>query len=309
MSIGIVTVSGDTHAYFVATRLASSRHVKCHVFETDLLSREQYFSIRFDGPAILTDALGAKVDIAELGVCWWRRIAKAQTASREIECSRLRDVIDSSCIDGIRGAFTLGFSGNFISDPIRSIIAENKVLQLQAASEMGLRIPKTLVSNNATQIGDFLASLPNEIAVAKALGRTSSIIDAKKMSFKELNLEEAATVPTIYQEYIEGCRHIRTNVFGDQAVSVLIETEMVDWRRQVPNQLQAIDLPTDLERRLVGVLEILGLRMGIFDLEVTSEGEFVFLEVNPQGQFLFAEPLAQIPLTDIFADFLIANHR
>ncbi|MFE6052518.1 hypothetical protein ACFQ6N_17330 [Kitasatospora sp. NPDC056446] len=42
------------------------------------------------------------------------------------------------------------------------------------------------------------------------------------------------------------------------------------------------------------------------DLKLTPEGQPVWLEVNPQGQFLFLEPLTGMPLTEHFADFLLA---
>jgi hypothetical protein len=45
--------------------------------------------------------------------------------------------------------------------------------------------------------------------------------------------------------------------------------------------------------------------MGIVDMKLAPDGEPVWLEVNPQGQFLFLEGLCGMPLTEIFADFLI----
>ena len=44
-----------------------------------------------------------------------------------------------------------------------------------------------------------------------------------------------------------------------------------------------------MARALRGVMRRLGLAFGAFDLRLTPEGEYVFLEVNPSGQFLFLE--------------------
>jgi hypothetical protein len=60
-------------------------------------------------------------------------------------------------------------------------------------------------------------------------------------------------------------------------------------------------------QRLLSVLAALDLRMGIFDLKLTDDDEPVWLELNPQGQFLFLEGLAEMPLSNAFADFLVAE--
>jgi len=309
LGIGIVTISGDAHAYLIATKLGSDRGVKCHVFEMDKVSDGHSFSVRPAklGPsASLTDALGAQVDLSELNVCWWRRVARSQSISHEVDDGSLRNVINSSCVDGISGSYLTAFQGTFVSDPIRTALAENKIVQLAAAVRAGLKTPRTLVSNNSSEIIGFAKMLPKGLVLAKALGRTARLIDAKRLSVGELNLDEVRVVPSIFQEFIAGRRHIRANVFGKQIFSVAIDCDAVDWRRELPDRLQEISLPADVEERLLKTVEILGLRMGVIDMKIDEEGEFVFFEINPQGQFLFLEPLSGIPFTSIFADFLVA---
>jgi glutathione synthase/RimK-type ligase-like ATP-grasp enzyme len=57
-------------------------------------------------------------------------------------------------------------------------------------------------------------------------------------------------------------------------------------------------------RRLVGAL---GLTYGAIDLIVTTEGDYVLLEVNPAGQYLWLEEAAQLPITEAVCDFLCAT--
>lgn len=312
LGIGIVTISGDAHAYVIATKLRSDRNVRCHVFEMDKVSDAHSFSIRpakSYPSASLTDALGTKVDLSELRVCWWRRVARSQSISREVDDDRLRHVIDSACVDGISGSYLAAFQGTFVSDPIRTALAENKVVQLAAAVRAGLKTPKTLVSNSTSDIINFAQMLPNGLVIAKALGRTTRLIDTKQIAVSELNLDEVRMVPSIFQEFIAGRRHIRANVFGKQIFSVAIDCDAVDWRRELPDHLQEIKLPADVQERLLKTVETLGLRMGIIDMKIDEQGEYVFFEINPQGQFLFLEPLSGIPFTTIFADFLVASAR
>ena len=49
----------------------------------------------------------------------------------------------------------------------------------------------------------------------------------------------------------------------------------------------------------------MGLVFGCFDLVVTPEDEYVFLEVNQMGQFLFVERFCGLPLLDAFSEFLL----
>jgi hypothetical protein len=308
--IAIVTITGDAHAYLVASKLRSERREKCHVFEIDRISNDQSLTAKVgDAPLqfILTDAFGDRVDLKEISVCWWRRIARRQSVSKELSNEDLQTVVNSSCFDGVVGAFLTGFTGSFISDPIRTSLGENKIIQLQAAQKIGFRIPKTLISNSTAEVLEFCSTLPGQKVVAKALGHTRKLTDARILHSDELNHAEVALVPTIFQEYITGRRHVRVNIFGDRIIAVDIYSDKVDWRRELPERLAVSPVPPLLERQLIKLTKHLGLEMGVVDLKIAENGDVVFLEINPQGQFLFLEPLTGVPFTDIFVDFLLAN--
>jgi hypothetical protein len=49
--------------------------------------------------------------------------------------------------------------------------------------------------------------------------------------------------------------------------------------------------------------------MGVIDVKITPQGEFVWLEVNPQGQFLFLDAVTNLHLADHFADYLIEEAK
>ena len=97
--------------------------------------------------------------------------------------------------------------------------------------------------------------------------------------------------------------------FGDEFHAVAIESEDLDWRRNLDVPFSESSLSDSSAAALRAVLRGLGLRMGVFDLKETPEGEVVWLEVNPQGQFLFAEGLSGCPLTAAFASFLAREVR
>ncbi len=98
---------------------------------------------------------------------------------------------------------------------------------------------------------------------------------------------------------------MRLVCFGKSAYAAIIETDELDWRPNLSVPVYAVDVPEYVRLKALEVLNDLDLQMGIFDLKETPQGEWVWLEVNPQGQFLFLEPLTKLPLTAIFADFLL----
>ena len=82
------------------------------------------------------------------------------------------------------------------------------------------------------------------------------------------------------------------------------ETE-IDWRRR-PFDVEKtpIELPSDLDAKLIALLRAFGLHYGAFDLIVTPDGRHVFLEVNPAGQYLWVEAQTKLPITAAIADEL-----
>ena len=79
----------------------------------------------------------------------------------------------------------------------------------------------------------------------------------------------------------------------------------MDWRPNLNVPIRSWPVPDSLHSQVRSTLDALGLEMGVIDLKMMPNGEIVWLEVNPQGQFLFLESLANIPLSDHFADYLL----
>jgi len=101
-------------------------------------------------------------------------------------------------------------------------------------------------------------------------------------------------------------------VVGDRVFSAAIESQAtdrtrVDWRRYDHRNtpVTAIELPSDLVRRLQTLVDRLQLSFAAIDLILTPEGEFVFVEVNPNGQYLWIEEATGLPISDAVADHLV----
>ncbi len=51
-------------------------------------------------------------------------------------------------------------------------------------------------------------------------------------------------------------------------------------------------------------MHLLGLTFGGIDLDLTPEGDYVFLEVNPSGQWLWLDDKLTLGISDAIASWL-----
>ena len=200
-------------------------------------------------------------------------------------------------IEGVMNSFT----GRSISDPHAQRRAENKLIQLEAAISVGLVVPDTLISSEPKEVFNFLDKHGGSVVVKALRPPANRAMAAVRI---ESNEQSIRSCPAIYQEYISGSIHLRAHVFGEDVYTVSIETEDLDWRRNLNVPFQKTIIDAVVGSRLSSLIKALGLRMGVVDLKVRSSGEIVWFEINPQGQFLFAEALSGMPLLGYFTDFI-----
>ncbi|ARV59397.1 hypothetical protein BZZ01_12865 [Nostocales cyanobacterium HT-58-2] len=313
--IAIVTIEDDFHAYAVRKMLQDCHSVKCDIIETDRLADSGKITWS------LTDAIaptlptlgGGEVDVRQLNLIWWRRpsgvtwksLRRPQLPPDVVDEAAI-DVILNDCRASFIGIVLNEFHGVWVNHPEANRQAENKLVQLRAAQQVGLRLPKTLISQDPEIIRQFCASLDNQAIVKTVAGTTKAPLTTTKVNDALLSSERALRLsPAIYQELIPGTRHLRISAFGDNFYAALITCDHLDWRVHLDKVVvEPYQLPIEIEERLRKFMQILNLRMGMFDMKLNLDGELIWLEVNPQGQFLFIEGLSDVKLADAFADFL-----
>lgn len=217
-----------------------------------------------------------------------------------------RDLILNDTRAAIVGLFLTGFAGKWVSHPEASRRAENKLVQLEAAAQVGLRVPRTIVTQDPDVASAFCEDLDYAVVVKPVAGTTLAPLLAGRATPELLaqrsRIEQS---PVILQELVPGRRHLRVCCFGTRCHAVLLETDHLDWRHPLDAEMRATDIDDDLARALSSVVAALGLRMGIFDLKLVDGGAPAFLEVNPQGQFLFLDGLCGTDLMGELATFLL----
>ncbi len=303
--VGIVTVTDDFHAEIVGDRIRRAGGTTS-IIPIDTVP--SYGGITWSPddqyPGCIATAGGTRVRPRDLDVIWWRRNGVPNVPS-EVRDPDARRVVARNCHATAWGLFTTAFSGTWVSHPNATSSAENKLVQLAAAARAGLRLPRTLVSQDPGDIRLFLAECDGQVVAKTIAGAVDLPLRTGRIDAEMLDDDRSLSVcPTIYQEYVPGTRHLRVCTFGSRAYTVLLESDALDWRDLHDVRATRVELDEELLARLQALTSSLGLRMGIFDLKLPDEGEPVWLEVNPQGQFLFLEALCGIPLAQYAADFL-----
>ncbi|SEG74526.1 Glutathione synthase/RimK-type ligase, ATP-grasp superfamily [Thermomonospora echinospora] len=305
--IAVVTHERDLHAHAVKADMERRHPATVHILESDHFSRAPGLSWSPQGftEPVFPAGDGTAVDLREIDAIWFRRLGNARTsANPEVTDPVDRELIDADTRAAALGMLTTEFHGRWIDHPTAFWAAQNKVVQLRAAHEVGLRIPETLISQSPEQIRKFCGVHPK--AIVKAVRGVMQAPAATTTVSEELLASESSlrVCPAIYQEMVPGRRHVRVQVFGERVLAALLESDDLDWRPNLDIPAAEHRLPADLEDALRAVLRRLDLTMGIFDLKLTDDDEYVWLEVNPQGQWLFVEGMTGLPLIRTFTDFL-----
>jgi len=224
----------------------------------------------------------------------------------------------------LAGALDLASRGSFAVNPIGAATrAENKVLQLVEARELGFRLPATLVSNDPARIRAFLREHRAGGTVFKAFRPVTWESDDRYASLYTSRVTEQMLPddpllragPGIYQAYVPKASELRVTCMGDELLAARLDSQSTahgrtDWRLADVRDLSVMPavLPPDLQQRCRALLQRLGLVFGCIDLIVTPAGEYVFLEVNQMGQFLWVEEVCPaIPMLQTFCDFLLSR--
>ena len=224
-------------------------------------------------------------------------------------------------LETLRSIWRLIPSQKWLNTPEALWLAGNKVKQLRIASEIGLRIPPTLISSRPREVLDFVESHEqNVIAKAVKHGFLDSANGMNLIFTAPLQLTDLAScstadsvVPAIVQPRLDKECDLRITVVGDLVFPVAIRSQSyeetsVDWRTWdltgVDLEHERFDLPQALRAQCLELNNRLNLRFSCIDMVQTKNGDFYFLEVNPNGEWAWIEELVYFPIRDSIIDLL-----
>jgi glutathione synthase/RimK-type ligase-like ATP-grasp enzyme len=273
-------------------------------------------AVRFDGTSVdyRFAANGGEITPSSVEAVWMRRWSRPvfPLSFREGDRRASHDELTAYH----RGLLELLPRDILWANPLGDRVSANyKLRQLATAISVGLPIPRTLVTDDASQAREFVASEPDGEVIYKPFHSLhwqragNEIYRTATTPVTTADFDDPRALawsPGIFQKFVPKAFELRISIFGRTCVSAKIfDQDPIDWRtRQSDMKVGPCALPEAVETKLHALMDALGLVMGMVDLIVTPDGDYVFLEVNEQGQFLWVEDMCpEIPLLDTAARF------
>jgi len=320
MHVLIVSLKGDPHALSVAIALRMRGH---HVvlwagpasignFSASAALSRHEFSWTIDGRSYDSDFFD---------LIWWRRTPGY--AMPDYIHPDDRAFVEGENRDFFRGMWGIATpTTRWLHSPEVSARAENKFSQLSCALQVGLPFPETLISNDCSEIYNFIDEMhaKSEKVIYKSFGPAGwKHGDGLKIKYtntvdREIlrNERMVRAVPGIYQRRLSKMFEVRSTFFGETEASIKIDSQRhaagaEDWRATISpvGLVSRMELPGATKIMCLEMMSKLDIKVACFDFVVDEEGVYNFLELNQQGQFLWIEELVpEMLMLEWFVDFL-----
>ena len=317
----LLTHSGDFYTIDLVAEALARRGARPFRLNTDRFPNSVKLSARAgdNQPTHLITDAGEQVSNAEICAVWARKLWMPQMDADLDE--RFREMCVRESVAALEGFLDALHDARWVNDIQLERAAENKQRQLRIAAQAGLRIPRTLVTNDPAAARQFFIETEGRM-VAKLLRPLTVSMNAPTLfvytsQVTEEDLASAETLrhsPMVFQELIPKACELRVAWVAGEAFTGALDASgtsrgQTDWRLATPEECrwQKAVLPFEIMRGLQSLMSELGLVYGAIDLICTPEGEYVFLEVNPGGEWGMLERDLGLPIADAIANALLSD--
>jgi glutathione synthase/RimK-type ligase-like ATP-grasp enzyme len=232
---------------------------------------------------------------------------------------RYRSMCVSESVAALEGFLDALHNVLWVNDLDQQRNAENKQRQLRLATRAGLRVPRTLVTNDAAAARQFFAETEGETVakllrpLAVSMNADTPFVYTNRVREEDLAGAEALRhSPMVFQELIPKAYELRVACVAGKAFAGALDATgtsrgHTDWRRAAPEECrwQKAQVPQEVANSLQALMSELGLVFGAVDLICTPAGEHVFLEVNPGGEWGMLERDLGLPISEAIAAALL----
>lgn len=312
----VLTQADDLTAQLVIDRLEAEGEPVSRLDTSDFPLRSElrtaYSSDRLSARLTLPD--GAELDLTTVRSIWNRRPGSFSfPEGLSPDSLRFARAEAQQALVG-----TLSACGRaWVNHPQRDALARYKPLQLRVAQEAGLRIPDTLISTHPPSVRNFVDHHQGDVIYKRLSPRSlydergrvtpyyTTLLDDDLIQ----RLEQVAITPCLFQENVAKAYELRVTVIGESMIAARVDSQanpatLTDWRYDIEAEWTPYQLSDPMAERLRAVMDRLGLVFGAFDIVVTPDGDYVFLEVNPAGQWAWFCDEITIPIRDAIARLL-----
>ena len=189
--------------------------------------------------------------------------------------------------------FYLESFGKWINKPSASRRAKNKIFQLSVAKQHGLYVPKSIITNDAEAINNFI---DGDIGIHKSISESGVInneLVSRTSMFSKSEIDEDSGIditPGCFQEFIDSDVELRTYIAGNSAITVVLKPQdkfLIPDIRSQPKNEQFFSISNNFsqyEKTLINLIQSIDLKYAAIDSIVTEHG-ITFLELNPSGSW------------------------
>lgn len=319
-TILIVSTKYDPHVDFLIPRL-TERRIPFIRFNTEDFPLRSGLTVTFDESGHHREVLSLPNSPDTVGEdvtsVWYRRPAPSEFP--EEFALAVRMFAEEETRDTMRGLWEL-LDCLWVNHPENIRRANSKLHQLNIAYQIGLEIPRTIVTNVPEEARKFINSSHGDVIV-KPLSRGlideydqpmafyTSVVDPEQAN----QIQRVQYTPSLFQEYVPKDVELRITVVGDQVFAAKIHSQQRDdtrhdWRRNaLALEHKEHQLPVEIQEKCLSLTKKLELQFGAIDMILTPDGRYVFLEINPNGQWAWIEELTGLPISEALIGLLASG--
>jgi len=300
----IVSNTGDIHCDFLVDA-CSRRGAECFRLNTDRFRLSGVVDWRVDTGEGLIEIDGRRCRLSDVNLLIYRRPVPAHQLRTDIE-PWVRRLLDSEW-NAIECALSQAVRCKVLNGLAGSALAQNKIVQLQAARDAGLSVPETIISTDARALREFAGRqrcVTKGIVNAFHLDRKdlrsafTSFVDAEALA-----QYDPVGVPTLLQRAVEPAAMWRIVVVGGKTLGFRFhgpELTQVADSRPIERHLEGayLPVPPQVAEKLLQMCRALMIEFASADFIEDPLGALWFLDLNPEGQWAFLEDKFGVRISD-----------
>lgn len=208
----------------------------------------------------------------------------------------------------------------WVNPIINSRAAANRLIQCSIAADLGIRVPRQIITTFGDDVVDFIKV--NDKRIIKSIAQGGYWESGPRRIATEYFCEQDTNdyirsrfpAPTLLQDYIEKDHELRVAVVGNEVFAAAIDSSRdkltaLDSRRweSVGLTYYRVKISETEKHIFLKINERLGLNYSSMDFIRGVDGHLYFLETNPAGQWSFIEVQTGYPITEKIVDLLMGE--
>jgi len=305
----ILSSQDDLHAETVKRHLVEM-DVNVDYFRYDDFVQHSKISYRpggYDNDCFIDRAQGC-LDLHSYSAIWHRRPGKI--VAGKLPEPWIQQMVEQESRNALDGMLH-HLQCLWVNHPRKDYECLQKLWQLHVAVEVGLVIPKTLVTNQPQEVEQFfkecdgqvvyklISELSNFAIPAYETPRGISTLPLREEDLVHLN--QVLLSPHFFQQCIPKAFDLRVTIIGEKIFCIKIDSQAgegkLDWRHDYSVDMYSFELPEEIAEQCLALMRKLKLNYGAIDLILSPDNKYYFLEINCAGQYMWIEQRTEMPIS------------